>query len=284
MNKDIVEYMVKIAVETDVNIEVELIKRVQKNPNDYQAWQALKVRMSPAIQSAINSVKISSPNLDPSNIKAAVMKRFETAIMSYNPDKDTKPSTYITKNLVGEVKKIDDGSRFYTRQSSTLSQKGKMIHTGQEYFKMKHGRDPDADELYDFLRTEMNHSTIKKNEIANSMKYSRKEYSSDVVMSDNDGEDITWGDINNVEQQTPEEYMEQSSQDAAIDAAVRKVLTPKEQKLFNEWTRRGIYKNDPRKKIPLAALAINNNMTYQEAKQEIARIEQKVGEELRKHI
>jgi DNA-directed RNA polymerase specialized sigma subunit len=285
MNKDIYEHMVKIAIDIDDEIEVQLIRKIQKNPNDFRSWQALKARMSPAIQSAINSVTLTSPNLSAENIKAAVMKRFETSVMSYDPDKGIKPSTYITSGIQGEVRKIDDSSRFYTRQSSTLSQKSKMIHTGREYYKLHHdGKEPTVDELYDVLRNELGHATIKKNEIVNSMKYARREYSSDVVMSDNDGEDITWGDVNNVQPFTPEEYMERSSKDAAIDAAAKKALNQRELKIFNEWTRRGPYKNDPRKKIPLSALAINNNMTYQEAKEMVANIEKKVGNELRKLI
>lgn len=273
------EYIEKYAMEIDVEKERELIKKVQQNPNDALAWKQLNFRFKPVIQKAISSVGVYS-NVNKDTLEAIASKEFKRSILNFDASKDNKPSTYITNNIVGLIRKTNDYNIHKTYMPPDLTQKSPNVYNAKVHLKSMGIEDPTAEQLKDTIS-----SVFKKDmtisEINRIQSYTRDHYSSNLVVGSEDtGNAETFGDINFQSSEQPmDEFIKEQRDEELLNKILNSKLSKEDRDLFMESEGLGKYKN--KGKISMASLAFNNNLgTAWEATKRINKIKEVLRNEL----
>lgn len=205
----------------DKESEIALIK-------EYQAAQdpTVKARLFKRIRrqfdGAINQA-IKSSGADTSIGRDALIgiaqREFKRSIDTYDDSKNAAPATRIIGNISGVLSNHDRAFKNPTRVSDADTIIMGNIENVKKQLFTDGIDDPTDDELSNKIM-ESYGKVIPPSQIAAIRSKQRNEYSGNKVMSDNDGEDITFGEQMNVDNVTPEEQYENELSLGHIDSVL----------------------------------------------------------------
>lgn len=269
----------KIAAVTDREREMELIKRVQQNPNDNAAWMELRIRLRKVIDFAISQAKRTILNMPVDALDALAINEFKRSILSYDPSKG-QPNTYLISNMKNSMLKQKYENMASTRMSSEKSEKAGKLQNVINILEMHLDRKPTFEEQVSAYNSTYKSKPIDIKAAKDIDKVMRSDLSADInIGTPGIGDNITRGDIMNIDSMTGDDLLTEERQKEKIDRALL-TLTPQEKRLFEEYEGLGKYKN--KKAGSFAALAFNNHLQDAwEAQRLIREIKRKLAKELK---
>lgn len=246
------EYIEKFAAERfDVENEKALMLKAQQG--DILARKKLRLMHDGLIQKAIDLAGINSPNIPAAALRSAALKEYNRSIDTYDASKGFKPSTWIVSNVSQDVKKLD---RFYknpTRLSDSNTILMGNIETAKKQLRFEDDIDePTPEDLQRKIKENFN-KDISADEINSIMRRGRNELSANVsIGQEGIGEDVEFGDVMNVPDIEPADYLKASNEAERLHTMISKLDEP-DQKLYKQYKGIGEYaKTGPVKKGDLA--------------------------------
>lgn len=204
------ERLEKIAEYDDqVKMEIELIKRYQQFKDPF-ALNKLTNLFKGTIAKSIRDTGITSV-ISEDIAQQEALNKFKGILLRYDVDQDkkpkkdrSKPNTFVTSSLKGELQKVRDKySGSAVKMSEPLRGYNRSLYIAENMLKAQNdGKEPTTEELFNFMRNEMQLSGKKLNidEINKIKKYRTKELSSSQIIGNTnaDGaEELSFADINN---------------------------------------------------------------------------------------
>lgn len=251
------DYIEKIAATVDKDREMELIKKIQQNPQDNVSWRELRIRLRSAIDFAINNARKSIPNMPTDALDALAMNEFNRSVLIYDPSKG-QPNTYIISNIQKSMLKQKYEYMSSTRMSSEKSEKAGKLQNVINILEMHLDRKPTFEEQVHAYNNTYTSKPIDLKAAKDIDKIMRTDLSADInIGTPGIGDNITRGDIMNVDSMTGDDLLEEKRNEEKLERAMA-TLTPQERRLYEEYEGQGKYKN--KKAGSFAALAFNNHL------------------------
>lgn len=263
----------KVAAIYNAEEEKQLIREAKSG--DISAWRQLRYRFKGMIKKIVNQIKGSAPNIPDDILEAQAMEEFERSVNAYDESKGAQPNTFISQNVMLNLKKFRSKHAYGARQSNANTDLDRLMHAPRVMFEREHGRAPTPEEMQQQL-ARMGHAVQARN-IQRVENYKRNEWSANMTIGTEDvGDNITFRDVMDVDDTSVEDLLESQLLGERIDRAIA-TLTPLEQKLYREH--KGI--GGVRKAPSLTALAFNNNLpSAWEAQKKLKAISEKLRQQL----
>ncbi|MDF2841750.1 MAG: hypothetical protein K0R00_176 [Herbinix sp.] len=247
--------------------ERELIRKVQQN-NDFMAFKELQMKYRNIINSSISKSGLTSV-MDYNTALQESNRAFKELITkNFDLTKPVQPSTYIFDTLPNVLRKIKYNNRdFVARKSEELSMHSEVVATARNFLVKEYGRQPTIDEIDNFVKTQLGTGkSLTPEKIKRIDVLDRKELSGNVQVGGTDntsGADfITWQDITNVNDETPEEAYEIGLRNQQLEEIINK-LPKQERRFIRSYYGLGEFKG--KKAASLYSASIDNGITYYEA-------------------
>lgn len=246
--------------------ERELIRRSQSG--DFMATKELQRLYRNTINSSVSKSGLSSV-MDQNSALQEANKAFKELVeKNFDLTKENQPNTYILNTLPKMLSKVKYANRdFASRKSEELTMHSEIVATARDFLKQELGREPSVDETYGFVKNKLRTGkSLTPEKIQRIDVLNRKELSGNArVGGDSAGnaDPITWTDITNIDDVSPEEVFETGLNNQRIDSIINQLPKTERRFIRNYY---GIGEFQGRKAGSLNEASINNGMTYYEAK------------------
>jgi DNA-directed RNA polymerase sigma subunit (sigma70/sigma32) len=284
MMDSFLEKLIKLAQDKDWEDELDergkrdrdLIKIIQSHPEGSlrhnEAFKKLHRDYKAVI--AKQAVKSQLATVMPSKEHAELqgLAMLKDVVKKFDLNKKNKPITYIQDNIYRLMQKEKDNHVDFTAgKSAELTYKTGIINQAIPLLKGELNREPNDDEIHDFIKNTMGYTSVTKGNIKTIKNQSRKDFSSDrtIGSSDSGAEQLTWSDIHDVEEGTAISYRHEQAMKKRIEKYLDK-FNRQERTLIRRYFALGQFSNSEAKNLHEAAS--NTGMTNYAAQKVIKRL------------